>query len=347
MRSRYLCAILGLSCLSTVSYADDSIVNLSVLDNLSADTMPSPAAIAPQGPLFPVIYPDDADNQTVSQKKKVTKKKAVKAKKNKNIKKQAPKKKAVVKKAVKEEVKVPQILPADSLDAQKTTEVKVQDLETKVIEMPQKPQIEYKAPALDKKEELTVKQIVQPEPQSLEQNALENKNPMQAESLLKDNQTEAKVSPIPQKAEVKEPSLEEQNTKPEVNNVQTPAMENKPSLLVDNKAENQNNADSVEVKNAEDIYFEAEAEELTDEQKAQLDKLVASFENPKENKIAIYAYNYVNGEDAFRRKRMALNRAVNIRSYLLLKGYKNYSMKVINIEEADGKENCVHVEELK
>ena len=48
----------------------------------------------------------------------------------------------------------------------------------------------------------------------------------------------------------------------------------------------------------------------------------------------------------FRKKRMSLNRAVEIRSYLLGKGYKNFSIKVINVNEAD-KNNLVTVVELK
>lgn len=43
---------------------------------------------------------------------------------------------------------------------------------------------------------------------------------------------------------------------------------------------------------------------------------------------------------------MSLNRAVEIRSYLLGKGYKNFSIKVINVNEAD-KNNLVTVVELK
>ena len=86
---------------------------------------------------------------------------------------------------------------------------------------------------------------------------------------------------------------------------------------------------------------------MTDEDKARLDAIVASFENPAVNKIAIYAYNVDDGKDVFRKKRLSLNRAVEVRSYLLGKGYKNFSIKVVNISEPEDKENKVVVEELK
>ena len=59
------------------------------------------------------------------------------------------------------------------------------------------------------------------------------------------------------------------------------------------------------------------------------------------------AYNYDNGEDVFRKKRQSLNRAIEIRSYLLGKGYKNFSIKVINITDDPAKGNVVEIDELK
>ena len=51
-------------------------------------------------------------------------------------------------------------------------------------------------------------------------------------------------------------------------------------------------------------------------------------------KILIEAYHYENGEKSFSRKRLSLNRAVTVRSYLLGKGHKSFSIKIINTEDA-------------
>lgn len=98
---------------------------------------------------------------------------------------------------------------------------------------------------------------------------------------------------------------------------------------------------------ADEIVFAPDSYELTDENKARLDAIVSSFENPAVNKIAVYAFNVNDGKDVFRKKRLSLNRAVEVRSYLLGKGYKNFSIKVVNIDEPGDKENKVSVEELK
>ncbi|MDR1025927.1 MAG: hypothetical protein LBL47_00875 [Lactobacillus sp.] len=95
------------------------------------------------------------------------------------------------------------------------------------------------------------------------------------------------------------------------------------------------------------IYFADEDTELTDVKKSLLDSIVATFVNPQTNKIAIYSYNYDNGEDSFKKKRQSLNRAVDVRSYLLSKGFKNFSIKVINITDDESKKGVVEIEEIK
>lgn len=95
------------------------------------------------------------------------------------------------------------------------------------------------------------------------------------------------------------------------------------------------------------LRFSSEADELTDVQKQQLDAILAAFADPEKNKIAITSYNVEGGDDVFRRKRISLNRATGIRSYLLGKGYKNYSIKIINIPEGDDRTDTVDVTELK
>ena len=133
-------------------------------------------------------------------------------------------------------------------------------------------------------------------------------------------QTEAKVEVAP--AEAKAPALLVEDTPA---SVQLPSPQ-----AVNNK-----------------LTFAADADELNDEQKKQIDGIIASFKDAKNNKIAIYAYNQEEGDDAFRRKRLSLNRAVEVRSYLLPKGYKNFSIKVINVDAASGKADTVEIEELE
>ena len=96
-----------------------------------------------------------------------------------------------------------------------------------------------------------------------------------------------------------------------------------------------------------DLVFAEGESDLTPSQEKQLDSILLNFKDAQNNKIAIVAYNLNNGKDAFLRKRNSLNRAVNIRSYLLGKGYKNYSIKVINVEEGDPRINTVNVSERK
>ena len=94
------------------------------------------------------------------------------------------------------------------------------------------------------------------------------------------------------------------------------------------------------------IIFNAEEDEISPEQMSQIDEIVGRFKNTDKNKIAIYAYNLDNGVDTFKRKRISLNRAVNIRGYLIKQGHKNFSIKVVNVEADSDKVNTVELEEI-
>ena len=94
------------------------------------------------------------------------------------------------------------------------------------------------------------------------------------------------------------------------------------------------------------ISFGAEDDEISPEQMAQIDEIVGHFKNTDKNKIAIYAYNLDNGVDTFKKKRISLNRAVNVRGYLIKQGYKNFSIKVVNVEADSDKINTVELEEI-
>ena len=95
------------------------------------------------------------------------------------------------------------------------------------------------------------------------------------------------------------------------------------------------------------VTFSAEQSELDEPQKKVIDETLSSFKNPKVNKISIISYNLSGGENVFQNKRISLNRAVNTRSYLLEKGYKNFSIKIINVEADDDRINTVSLTELK
>ena len=94
------------------------------------------------------------------------------------------------------------------------------------------------------------------------------------------------------------------------------------------------------------IHFAEGDAGLSDVKKTLIDSIVAQFRDPVNNKIAITSYNFDTGEDTFRKKRISLNRAVEIRSYLLGKGFKNFSIKVINVTDDETKKDLVEISEL-
>ena len=94
------------------------------------------------------------------------------------------------------------------------------------------------------------------------------------------------------------------------------------------------------------ITFAPDSDELTVEQMTAIDNAVGKFKNEKNNKIAIYSYNLDDGVDSFRKKRISLNRALAVRTYLIKQEYKNFSIKVININGGSDKVNTVELEEI-
>ena len=95
------------------------------------------------------------------------------------------------------------------------------------------------------------------------------------------------------------------------------------------------------------IGFAPGSEELTPENRQKIDAIIAGFENPGANMIAINSYNYDDGNDVFTKKRLSLRRIVAVRSYLLGKGYKNFMPKVINLTDDASKADVVELEEVK
>lgn len=117
----------------------------------------------------------------------------------------------------------------------------------------------------------------------------------------------------------------------------------KPQLLIENTP---NTAHAIS--NTEDnmIVFADDSDVLTDEMKAKIDTIVSGFANERTNKIAIDSYNLDDGIDTFRKKRISLNRAIEIRSYLMQKGFKNFSIRVVNINSDSDNVNAVEIKEI-
>ena len=159
----------------------------------------------------------------------------------------------------------------------------------------------------------------------------------------------AKVEPA--KTEVSVPAAEETAKAPEkaaavqeAENVPAAETEEKkeikPLLPVGNKT-----PAAAEV--GRQIFFADDSFEISPENADKIISLIETFEDPRKHKIAIYAYNYDNGENTFKKKKLSHDRATEIRSLLLNKGYKNFSIKVINITDNPEKRNLVEIEEIK
>lgn len=127
----------------------------------------------------------------------------------------------------------------------------------------------------------------------------------------------------------------------EVQNETPVSVEDKPQLLI-----NETQSVSSETSTDRYIVFAEGVDELNSEQMAKIDEIIGRFKDINTNKIAIYSYNLDDGIDSFKKKRISLNRAVEVRSYLLKQGYKNFSIKVININSESDKINMVELEEI-
>lgn len=90
------------------------------------------------------------------------------------------------------------------------------------------------------------------------------------------------------------------------------------------------------------LVFDEESSELNAGIVGVLTKMVESLEAENAGKITIEAYNHDGGEGSFSRKRLSLNRAVTVRSWLLGKGFKSFGIKIINTED-DALRNNIQV----
>lgn len=330
MRAKYLLttmSVLSLYFAGNISsvLADDVYVDLSVLDSLEGSSFP----INNQGPLFPIVSSSDSHQDEVKVKKP-----------SRKIKKNIIKKKKL-------EIPSKQVVKVETPKQEKETVAKKQEVSVESKVTAEK--IPFKtAPAEPQKENVQAAPsvAVKSEPLPTVENKVENTQsavPAQTQeqsSISNNSNTEQAPEPV-----VKEPA-QAVASEPEVDNFQNAeAKEEKPSLLIDTKQDNASSSSKTEI--GSDIFFAAESDALLPEDETKINNIIATFENPQENKIAIFSFNLDDGNDSFRKKRISLNRAIAVRSYLLNKGYKNFSIKVVNLNEANGKENSVHIEELK
>lgn len=341
MRAKFLICLIGAAFgLVVEAKADDVYVDLSVLNDLG----PSSGPVMHSEPLFPVI-------------KKSAPKFPV-------VKKSASKKSAAKKVAVKKPV--PEKTVADkNADKQAKRKLKIKQKEIvkapaaeEKIELPSKPDDIFKVEEIVVEKPASAAPVVEVKTEEIK----EAEAPREFVAEVKDNgaqslvpHEEATVMPnqdvqVPAEA-VKSVSVSvaEKETIPVQNDVPVeplkPAVEEKKvePLVPVNAAPAPVKANSV----SKQIVFASDSYELSDANKEKVSAIVDSFEDPKVNKIAILAYNFDNGEDVFKKKRQSLNRAIEVRSYLLGKGYKNFSIKVINITDDAEKGNIVEIDEIK
>ena len=161
----------------------------------------------------------------------------------------------------------------------------------------------------------------------------------------------ADVAPLPQEAatDAADTSPAKPNSNSDLPAVSQPAapevsdvQETKPALLIDNTLPTEEQPSAID----NTIKFAPGVDTLSSEQMAKINTIISTFKDAKNNKIAIYSYNQDDGTDSFKKKRISLNRAIEIRSYLIKQGYKNFSIKVVNINSDSAKADMVELAEM-
>lgn len=340
-----VCALILLGAVSAQA-ADDVYVDLSVLNNLQ----PGDSLFVETQPLFPVV-------------KKSPVKKAVK----KKAKKKAAKKAAPVKIEVEETETGKSIVIAPQapeipqpLANEKTEEVK-----------PAEP-ITLPDTSSEAREEIAPVNASLPdnsEPEAAQndaENSVENASAAEKPEV-ENNADVAAEMPVPEKAPAvpeevtakSEPEAAKPEAEPE-KAVETAAPA--PVVLTQEAAESKATVPAAEpevikplipveasapVPVEGQIMFDDGDYTVSPQNAEKIMALINGFEDPQKHKIAIYAYNYDNGENSFKKKKLSLDRATEIRSLLLNKGYKNFSIKVINVTDDAEKRNLVEIEEIK
>lgn len=322
----FLSAICGLFVAEQTLAADDVYVDLSVLDAVPQDSI----GFVPAQPLFPEVKntAKPAKAKKVVKAKKAAKQPAAKkktvAKKNKT---DAPK----VEVKAKTEAKVAVPSPVEPVKAEPLTEApKTVPVEENTA--PQtKPEVKAEAPKVAETP-LTEATEKTAEPQNPTV-VTEEKIVAQIADKVQESDKSAEVTPLPttggKTAEQPQQSAVAESLVISANSDNMPEQNAAPAL-----------------KEVYAVTFPSDSSELTSDSQQTLEEAAQKFDKNRRKKIAIKAYNFDNGEDSFRKKRVSLTRATEVRSYFLTRGFKNFSIKVVNSSADDEYKDTVEVEEL-
>ncbi len=326
MRWKTMVMIAGTAVFAASAQAeDDVVVDLSVLDRLNS------SYAAPSQPLFPVL---PKDTKPVKVKKKAAEP------------------------AVGIPSKKPEA-PVKTADSSEPETKPVSQPKTKPVVLPEiKPVSQPEAKPVVKfveSDEPVVMVDVEPVSEPMTPPAAVSAVTVKADAALSSAPAENKTiapAPVAEPMTAKSESMASLPAQKDINlpeipapavDVGTPAgvqsVDTKPVLLIDEK-------ESFPKAEPGSIVFADGVDELTTQQMAEINDIVGKFKNTDKNKIAIYSYNLDDGVDSFKKKRVSLNRAIAVRSFLLKKGYKNFSIKVININSGSDKVNTVELEEI-
>lgn len=361
--------------------SDDIQVDLSVLDNIPQDSI----GFVSSQPLFPVIKAAPSHKKSVSSSSKKIQKK-IKIKKPEPVKPQVVQKveskptpspvvKKIEPKAIQPEEKVenPFAQVKEMPSAKTVTPENTQAEVTQPVEQAEskEPQTEATQPVETAMPKESQTKVVQPiKAPVIEETPKEEKTALQLpESAEKTNQTVQKSEELPEmksipqeprtdnfekavseNTEKKEESHEENTTLGEPQNLLSQSQEKKENEVLSAKVSEQDVMNripqAVQPKEVFSVSFAQESTELSSEALEKLAMIAQKLNKEDKKKISIKAYNYDNGSDVFHKKRICLNRATEVRSYLLNKGFKNFSIKIINTNMPNDYADTVEIEEM-
>ena len=242
------------------------------------------------------------------------------------------KKKRVVRKAIQKQAPVPAVkpqreavIPESPLISKEEESKPIAVIEAPVLDNTQ-PEIVPEQPEYKAEEIIAGSQPVIPEPAEASSQIGEMAN------QVEDKQSSPEILP---EMSAPTPNPEATANQPEDNVI---------SASISQKAEDEKAA--FMPREVYSLRFETDSFELTENHLAYLDNVRAKLDASQKKKISIKAYNYDNGEDSFRKKRVSLVRATEVRSYFLNHGFKNFSIKIINTTADSEDKNTVEIEEL-
>lgn len=255
---------------------------------------------------FELPLPAAKEKNAVSAAKKIS---PDKFKKNsvqkKSVKAEKPKSKKTVRKTEKNILKAKKVLPSESKEEKQTVILKTEQLEDKITSEPEKPVLQKTVEPIAKNKNETSK--------------------TEGESLLS----------APEPIAESEPKKTEKTVVAETEDKQVSTDE-----ISKEKNDEKREVSKVGESSAMLCFSDSSAElnaEITDVLTLFLNKI--GLQN--QEKITIEAYNYNEEDSGFARKRLSLNRAVAVRGWLLAKGLKSFSVKIINTEDASFQNNVL------